>query len=92
MSIDLVDYQICTEINKKTIFTSSSENMFYLVREGFQETAISEGFAKEIMFTSEMLRGEVKLDGQTTLDIGMGDRFKLTVDPNYALKCMKFIM
>ena len=76
MSIDLVDYQICTEINKKTIFTSSSEEMFYLVREGFQETAISEGFAKEIMFTSEMLRGEVKLDGQTTLDIGMGDRFK----------------
>lgn len=44
------------------------------------------------MFTSEMLKGEVKLDGQTTIDIGMGDRFKLTVDPNHALKCMKFIM
>jgi hypothetical protein len=63
MSIDLIDYEICTAINKKSIFTSSSDKMFYLVREGFQETAISEGFAENIIFTSEMLKGEVKLDG-----------------------------
>jgi hypothetical protein len=39
-----------------------------------------------------MLSGEVKIDGQTEIPIGMGDRFKLTIDPEYALKCIKFIM
>jgi hypothetical protein len=37
--------------------------MFYYVREGFQETAISEGYCKELCITSESLKGEVKIDG-----------------------------
>lgn len=62
-TIDLVDYEIAKKINKKIIFSSSLDKMFYYVREGFQETAISEGFASDIVFTSEMLKGDVKIDG-----------------------------
>jgi hypothetical protein len=40
----LVDYEIARKINKQTIFPSDSDKMYYYVREGFQETAISEGF------------------------------------------------
>jgi hypothetical protein len=55
--------------------------MFYYVREGFQETAISEGFCDSLIFTSEMLKGAIKIDGQENVPIGMGDRFKLSIEP-----------
>lgn len=38
---DLIDYQIAKKINDKTIFPPDSSEMFYFVREGFQETNIS---------------------------------------------------
>ena len=87
-----MDYEIAKKINQKTIFPCESEKMFYYVREGFQETAISEGFCTDLVFTAEMLKGEVKIDGQTNVPIGMGDRFKLKVDPQYQLRCMKLII
>lgn len=62
-SIELIDYTIAKRISKKTMFDADSDKMYYYVREGFQETAISEGFCKEVIFTSEMLGGEVKIDG-----------------------------
>ena len=65
--------------------------MYYFVREGFQETTISEGFCNELNFTSEMLNGEVKLDGHTTIALQMGDRYTCKMDPSYALNCLKFI-
>ena len=82
-TLDLIDYEIAKKINDKTIFSSDSKQMFYYVREGFQETAISEGFCNEFIFTSEMLKGEIKIDGQQNIPIGIGDRFKLSIDPLY---------
>ena len=82
-ALDLIDYEIAKKINSKTIFPSDSSQMYYYVREGFQETAISEGFCKELIFTSEMLKGEIKIDGQRNIPIGIGDRFKLSIDPKY---------
>ena len=55
--------------------------MYYFVREGFQETAISEGFCDDLMLTSEMLNGKFIIDGQETINLGIGDRFRLTMDP-----------
>ena len=66
--------------------------MYYFVREGFQETAISEGFCKNFTLTSEMMQGQVKIDGQKTSKLEMGDRFWLSINPDYSLKCLKLIL
>jgi hypothetical protein len=76
-SPDLVDYEIAQTVSNKTIFPSDSNKMYYYVREGFQETTISEGFCKDMVLTSEMLGGVLKIDGHTALTIGMGDRYHL---------------
>lgn len=62
--------------------------MYYFVREGFQETIISEGFCNDLEFTAEMLHGEVKLDGQKLLGMGIGDKIKLSMRPEYSLRCI----
>ena len=51
--------------------------MYYFVREGFQETKISEGFCKELVLTNDMLRGIVNLDGQVNIPIEIGDKIIL---------------
>jgi len=80
------------KISEKTVFPADSDKMYYFVREGFQETNISEGFTQNLILTSEMLNGVVKLDGHNSIDISMGDRFELSIDPKYNLKCMKLII
>ena len=57
------DQRIARKLSDQTIFPFDHEKMYYFVREGFQETVISEGFCKTLEFTAEMLHGEVKLDG-----------------------------
>jgi len=80
------------KISEKTVFPADSDKMYYFVREGFQETNISEGFTQNLILTSEMFNGVVKLDGHNSIDISMGDRFELSIDPKYNLKCMKLII
>ena len=63
--------------------------MYYFVREGFQETKISEGFCKELILTNDMLRGIVNLDGQVNVPIDIGDKIFLQSDPEIALRCLK---
>ena len=74
------------------MYSADSDKMYYFVREGFQETNISEGFAKELLVTSEMLNGMVKIDGHTTVPIGMGDQFSLKIDPKHHLRCLNLII
>ena len=42
--LDLIDYDISKVLSDKTIFPEDKNLMYYFVREGFQETLISEGF------------------------------------------------
>ena len=42
--------------------------------------------------TSEMLGGVVKIDGHTTLEVGMGDRFFLEINPANHLRCVQLIL
>jgi len=91
-NIDLIDYAISKRLSNATHFQVDKPELYYFVREGFQETAISEGHCSELIFTSEMLSGEVKIDGHSVIPVNIGDRFKVTVDPQYTLKCMKFLM
>ena len=66
--------------------------MYYFAREGFQETSISEGFCKELVYVSEMLNGVIKIDGHTVIPMEMGERFKLTMDPSNDLRQMRFTL
>lgn len=89
--LDLIDYDISKVLSDKTIFPEDKNLMYYFVREGFQETFISEGFCQDLIITAETLEGEVKGDGCKILDIDIGDEICLSVDPKYALKCLKLI-
>lgn len=69
--------------------------MYYLVREPIEEdgfTSESQGFAKDIEFHSELIDGRVNIDGMKNIDIGIGDTFKVSVDPINALRGVKFIV
>ena len=79
---------IAKEISDQTIFPQTHNQMYYFVREGYQETIISEGFCQNLEFTSEMLNGEVKLDGQRLLQMSIGDKIILKIAPEYNLNCM----
>jgi hypothetical protein len=46
--------------------------MFFFVREGFSLTNRTEGFCEDIDITSEMLNGEIILDGWWTAKLGLG--------------------
>jgi hypothetical protein len=69
--------------------------MYYLVREpiqgkGFQSEG--QGYAKQIEFLSELIDGRVNIDGMKGFDIHLGDTFKVTLDPQFALRGIKFIV
>lgn len=65
--------------------------MYYFVREGFQETKISEGFCKHLVLTNDMLKGEVTIDGQVQVPIDIGDKVELKTHPDLALRCLRLI-
>lgn len=90
--IDLIDYQMAKKLSEQTIFAADSRKLYYFVREGFQETNISEGFTKNFHLTNEMINGQARLDGRHIIPLGMGDSFSLSIDPRHHLKCMKLII
>lgn len=71
------------------MFRKDDERMYFFVREGFSMTRQSEGFCKKIKVTSEMLNGEVIIDGWHQTDLSIGDQFTLVSDPKYQLRAMK---
>ena len=91
-SVELIDYKMAKKISQQTVYPPDSEKIYYFVREGFQETNISEGFCSNLLVTNEMLRGMVKIDGHTTIPIGMGDQFSMKIDPKHHLRCLKLII
>lgn len=72
--------------------------MYYFVREGYQKdpksnfNRHSEGFARHIKYLSELIEGRVYIDGNYTKDIGLGDVFTVDTNPNYRLKCIRFLL
>jgi len=59
------------------------------VREGFSNTRLSEGFVKKVKVTSEMLNGEVIIDGWLKFDLSIGDSFEVESQDEYALTGIK---
>lgn len=60
---DLIDYKIAKAISRQNIFPVDHDQMYYYVREGFQESNISEGFTSKFILTNDMFNGHVRLDG-----------------------------
>ena len=46
----------------------------------------------QLEYISELLEGRVSIDGLHSHDIGLGDKFTVTVKPEYQLKGIRFIV
>ena len=66
--------------------------MYYHVREPYSGTHNNEGFAKEMNLKSELMEGQICIDGQAKYDIGCGGSVFIDYKPEYRLKCIKFIV
>jgi hypothetical protein len=70
--------QMARDLSKETLFAHDAQKLFFFVREGFSLTQMSEGFCTKLDVTSEMLNGEIILDGWDNHDISLGDKFVLS--------------
>lgn len=50
---------------------------------------VTEGFCKHLKVTSEMLNGEVIIDGWFRVDLGIGDFYTMETGPEFNLSCMR---
>lgn len=69
--------------------------MYYFVREPCRGKAFKnegEGYARDMEFLSELIDGSVNIDGMKQIDISLGDVFRVSADPSYALRGIKFIV
>jgi len=66
--------------------------MYYYVREPKIESQFNEGFAERLHLDSELIDGQLCVDGHLKYDVGYGDKVVIDMKPEYRLKCMKFIM
>ena len=68
--------------------------MYYYVREGVSSKDgfldHAQGYARRLDFTSELISGEITIDGQRVFDISLGDSFRVTSAPEHQLKCVRF--
>ena len=52
---------------------------------------MSEGYAQNLKLTSELINGELCVDGQVKVDIDLGDMVHIDFSPQYSLRCIKFV-
>ena len=89
-----VEEKLSREVSSRTIYPADKDAMYYFVREGlskdpYHHSRHSEGFCKELSFTSQMTSGKVYIDGSLAEDFGIGDEFKVDMRPEYDLTCVK---
>jgi hypothetical protein len=80
---------LAQEITAETIYDKADDRLYFFVREGFSNTRLSEGFVKKVKVTSEMLNGEVIVDGWLKFDLSIGDSFEIKAEDEYALTGLK---
>lgn len=85
---------LSTLISNKTIFPINSDQLYYFVRESYvsDERLYSwraEGFCKSARITSEMITGQVLVDGHFKHDFGIGDTVTMSCLPKHFLKCVQ---
>ena len=80
---------LAQEISAETKFAQDDDRLYFFVREGFSNTRLSEGFVKNVKVTSEMLNGEIIIDGWLKYDLSIGDSFTVESDDAHALTGIK---
>jgi hypothetical protein len=83
-------------ISSRNKFAFDSDQLYYFVREGYVCDARlfswrAEGFCKKVKVVSEMVNGQLQIDGYFKMDLGIGDSFTVSSKPEYSLKCVKFL-
>ncbi len=94
--VDQVNENLSAIISSKNVFPQDSDQLYYFVREGYVcdaklYTWRAEGFCKKVRVISEMINGGLQIDGYFKYDIGIGDIFTVSSNPNVALKCIQFL-
>ena len=65
---------LARDMSKSSTFAPDEHKMYFFVREGFSfTTLVTEGFCSKLVVTSEMLNGEVCIDGWANHPFGTGD-------------------
>jgi len=77
-------------MSKETLFAPESRQVYYFVRESFGNSEGSEGYADKVELESELIDGEICVDGQTKENVGYGDTVEVDFHPKYSLRCLKF--
>lgn len=80
---------LAQEISQESVFEQDDDRLYFFVREGFSNTRLSEGFVNNVKVTSEMLNGEVIIDGWLKFDLSIGDSFTIESDAKHALTGIK---
>lgn len=76
-----VNETIAEEISDQTKFPIDEDKMYFYVREGFSLNREGEGFCTHLKVTSEMLNGEIIIDGHIRVDLSIGDVFCISTGP-----------
>lgn len=68
--------------------------MYYYVREPNKSATgnPTEGFATRMELESELIDGQLCIDGNTVINVQYGDHITIESRPEYRLKCIKFIL
>jgi hypothetical protein len=66
--------KLARNLSVDTQFDPTEHKMFFFIREGFSLTQMTEGFCWSLKIESEMLDGQVVVDGWKTLDFNLGDK------------------
>lgn len=72
-----INEQISNVASKQTTFGSDQHRFFYFVREGFANTKRTEGFTEDLQIVSEMLTGELVVDGWMNIPLNLGEPIHL---------------
>jgi len=43
-----------------------------------------------LCITGEMLKGEIKIDGLKRINLDLGDKIRMSLNPKYNLNCIRF--
>ena len=81
--------KLAIEISRETEFPKDDNRLYFFVREGFSNTRLSEAFCNKVKVTSEMLNGEVIIDGWIKFDLSIGDSFEMETGDEFALTGIK---
>lgn len=80
---------LAAEITAETKFDPTRDELYFFVREGFSNTRLSEGFVQNVKVTSEMLNGEMIVDGWLKFDLSIGDSIMCEAHDDFALTGIK---